>query len=208
MQKIPLLVAAGLVGMASAVSAAPVVQTINVVFDGYADSKSSYGATLTAFNGILTSVLLEWDLTAAGGIGAEDCLGFDDCEGGLVELVIDSDFFEIYDKGTTPTGFNNDTNDRQVTDVIVSINGSIDLTGDAPDFQGAGNLADFLFVTLGSNEKFNSNANGIATTGTLTLTYESSIAAVPLPGSLPLAFVGLAGLAVLRRRRQRGAPTA
>jgi hypothetical protein len=208
MQKIPLLVAAGLVGMASAVSAAPVVQTINVDFDGYTDFRLGYGATLTAFNGILTSVLLEWDLTAAGGITAFDCNQFADCEGGLVELVIDSDFFAIYDKGTTPTGFNNDTDDAQVTDVTVSINGSLDLTGDAADFQGAGNLADFLFVTLGSNENFFSSPNGIATTGTLTLTYESSIAAVPLPGSLPLALVGLAGLAVLRRRRQRGAPTA
>ena len=206
MQKIPLLVAAGLVGMASAVSAAPVVQTINVDFAGY--DYSDFGSTLTAFNGILTSVLLEWDLTAAGGITAFDCNTAADCEGGLVELVIDSDFFAIYDKGTTPTGFNNDTDDDQVTDVTVSINGSLDLTGDAADFQGAGNLADFLFVTLGSNENFYSGPNGIATTGTLTLTYEGSIAAVPLPGSLPLAFVGLAGLAVLRRRRQRGAPTA
>jgi hypothetical protein len=199
-------VAAGLVGMASAVSAAPVVQTINVDFAGY--DEVNFGATLTAFNGILTSVLLEWDLTAAGGIGAGDCNTEADCEGGLVELSIGPDFPEIYDKGTTPTGFNNDTDDDQVTDVTVSINGSLDLTGDAADFQGAGNLADFLFVTLGSNENFYSSPNGIATTGTLTLTYEGSIAAVPLPGSLPLAFVGLAGLAVLRRRRQRGAPTA
>jgi opacity protein-like surface antigen len=208
MQKIPLLVAAGLVGMASAVSAAPVVQAINVDFAGYTGTnRVDFGSTLTAFNGILTSVLLEWDLTAAGGIRAFDCNTAADCEGGSVGLVIDSDFFAIYDKGTTPTGFNNDTDDAQVTDVTVSINGSIDLTGDATVFQGAGNLADFLFVNLGSNE-FYSSPNGIATTGTLTLTYESSIAAVPLPGSLPLALVGLAGLAVLRRRRQRGAPTA
>jgi hypothetical protein len=206
MQKIPLLVAAGLVGMASAVSAAPVVQTINVDFAGY--DRVDFGSTLTAFNGILTSVLLEWDLTAAGGILAERCNYFGDCEGGFVELSIGPDFPAIYDKGTPPTGFNNDTDDEQFTDVTVWINGSLDLTGDAADFQGAGNLADFLFVTLGSNEKFYSLSNGIATTGTLTLTYESSIAAVPLPGSLPLALVGLAGLAVLRRRRQRGAPTA
>jgi hypothetical protein len=205
MQKIPLLVAAGLVGMASAVSAAPVVQTINVDFAG--TNRVDFGSTLTAFNGILTSVLLEWDLTAAGGIAALNCTDYADCDVDLVELSIDSDFFAIYDKGTTPTGFNNDTNDAQFTDVTVSINGSLDLTGDAAAFQGAGNLADFLFVFLGSNQ-FYSTSNGIATTGTLTLTYEGSIAAVPLPGSLPLAFVGLAGLAVLRRRRQRGAPTA
>jgi opacity protein-like surface antigen len=204
MQKIPLLVAAGLVGMASAVSAAPVVQTINVDFAG--TNRVDFGSTLTAFNGILTSVLLEWDLTAAGGIAALNCTDYADCDVDLVELSIDSDFFAIYDKGTTPTGFNNDTNDAQFTDVTVSINGSLDLTGDAAAFQGAGNLADFLFVSL--EHEFYSIPNGIATTGTLTLTYEGSIAAVPLPGSLPLALVGLAGLAVLRRRRQRGAPTA
>lgn len=83
--------------------------------------------------------------------------------------------------GTTPTGFNNSTKKAQTANVTVSISDSRDLTGDAAFFQGAGALADFFLVDLFNSVGF-SVADGIAWTGTGTLTYTGVAAAVPLPG--------------------------
>ena len=178
--------------------AATIQQTLS-----FSGSTVEFDQTVGGFDyfdlaGTLDSVTLSYDATASGTVRAQGCRNTPGCQPATFALVLSGTgpFGAVSDADSASSGIVSTTNGTQIGSYAVSVADTLDLA--VADFVGSGTFGALRF--LGDYAGRFTAVSGTFS-GTVTLTYDYSVAAVPLPASLPLA-LGALGLLGLHGRRR------
>ena len=191
--------------LAAVAAAIPVFAHAATVTQSFSFSGSSteFTEALNGFGyfdmgGTLDSVTLSYNASASGTVSAGACALFADCEPATFSLSLSGGglFAGVTDGASDGTGITNATDANQFGSYSVSIADTLTLatagfTGTGT-FGGLGFTGDYLAYFLDEGSSYS---------GTVTLTYEYTPSAVPLPASLPLALGGIGLLGLMGRRR-------
>ena len=176
----------------------------SVSFGGDSAFASDFFNSFTQYNGTetLTGVELIYNYSSSSNAFAFGCATYGDCAPSVADIALQGTgaFAGLSVSDASGTGITNATNGFQNGSFSLALNGSY--AGlDLADFVGAGSVAGSIEADGG----FDGYAAllGASHSGDLTLRYTTEIAPVPLPASMGMLLVSVAGLGIAGRRRKQ-----
>ena len=193
-----LVLAATLAAVPALAQAATVSQSFTFSGTGTSFSEALSSFAYFDLGGTLDGVTLEYSASASGTVSADACEFFGDCEPATFALNLSGNglLAGASDSATDGSGITNGTDVNQTGSYSTDIAGMF--TFGPAGFTGSGTFGGLNFTGVYSGFHVD---GGSSYSGTVTLTYDYSVAAVPLPASLPLA-LGALGLLGLQGRRR------